>query len=182
MEQYSIADVIQILHTDVEKGLSLTEAQKRLETDGRNEMQSAGEKNLLESFLGQLKDPLIYVLLAAAAVSVVLKEISDAVIIGVVVLLNAVVGLIQEGRAKKALDALKKLTSPKAVVIRGGRRMEVPAADLVRGDLVCLEAGCQVPADMRLVETVNLKVEESALTGESLPMEKDSSFLAVQSL
>ena len=180
MEQYSIADVIQILHTDVEKGLSLTEGQKRLETDGRNEMQSAGEKNLLESFLGQLKDPLIYVLLAAAAVSVVLKEISDAVIIGVVVLLNAVVGLIQEGRAKKALDALKKLTSPKAVVIRGGRRMEVPAADLVRGDLVCLEAGCQVPADMRLVETVNLKVEESALTGESLPMEKDSSFLAVQ--
>ena len=100
MEQYSIADVIKILHTDVEKGLSLTEAQKRLETDGRNEMQSAGEKNLLESFFGQLKDPLIYVLLAAAAVSVVLKEISDAVIIGVVVLLNAVVGLIQEGRAK----------------------------------------------------------------------------------
>lgn len=176
-EQYSIQETVRELTSDGKRGLRAEEAGRRLAAFGRNEMKSGRKKTAAESFLEQLNDPLIYVLLAAAAVSVLLGEISDAVIIGVVVLLNATVGMIQEGKARKALESLKKLTSPKAFVIRDGRRVEIPAAELVRGDLVCLEAGCQVPADLRLTETANLKIEESALTGEPIPVEKDSAWL-----
>jgi len=175
-EQYSIGETIMELKSDGHMGLTMRDAGERLRRDGRNEMKAPRKKTPIESFLEQLNDPLIYVLIVAAVVSVLLDEVSDAVIIGVVVVLNAVVGMLQEGKARKALESLKKLTSPKAMVIREGRRMEVPAAELVRGDLVCLEAGCQVPADMRLLETSNLKIEESALTGESLPMEKNADF------
>lgn len=177
-EQYSTAETIAELKTDGIRGLTAAEAGRRLALYGRNEMKAARKKTAAEAFLEQLNDPLIYVLIVAAAVSVFLGEISDAVIIGAVVVLNAVVGMLQEGKARKALESLKKLTSPRAVVIRDGRRTEIPAAELVKGDLVCLEAGCQVPADMRLVSHANLKTEESALTGESLPMEKDSGFVA----
>ena len=176
-EQRSIAKTAEELRTDVKRGLEPEEADRRLAAYGRNEMKSGRKKTLAESFLEQLCDPLIYVLLAAAAVSILLDELSDAIIIAVVVLLNATVGMIQEGKAQKALESLKKLTSPKAFVIRGGRKIEIPAAELVRGDLVCLEAGCQVPADLRLTESANLKVEESALTGEAVPVEKDSTYL-----
>lgn len=177
-EQYSTSETIAELKTDVGKGLTMAEAGRRRKLYGTNEMKAARKKTVLESFLGQLNDPLIYVLIVAATVSVFLGEVSDAIIIGVVVFVNATVGVLQEGKARKALESLKKLTSPKAMVIREGRRIEIPAAELVKGDLVCLEAGCQVPADMRLVSAVNLKIEESALTGESLPMEKDSGFQA----
>ncbi|MDE6168348.1 MAG: HAD-IC family P-type ATPase, partial [Acetatifactor sp.] len=177
-EQRSVSETISQLKTDGQGGLTFAEAGRRLKQDGRNEMKEARKKTVVESFLEQLNDPLIYVLIVAAAVSVLLKEVSDAIIIGVVVVLNAVVGMMQEGKARRALDSLKKLTSPKAMVIREGRRLEIPAAELVKGDLVYLEAGCQVPADLRLTGASNLKIEESALTGESLPMEKDSSFIA----
>ena len=153
------------------------EAAKRLRLEGRNELPESGRKNPLSAFFGQLQDPLIYVLLAASAISLMLDDVSDTVIILFVVVMNALAGLIQEGKAQKALDSLKKLTSPRAVVIRDGRRFEIPASQLVTGDVVCLEAGCQVPADLRLLETEALKIEESALTGESLPVEKDASFL-----
>jgi len=176
-EQYSIAETIKKLKSDGHAGLTMREAGERLMRDGRNEMKEQRKKTPIESFLEQLNDPLIYVLIVAAVVSVLLKEISDAVIIGVVVVMNALVGMLQEGKARKALESLKKLTSPKAMVIREGRRMEIAAAELVKGDLVYLEAGCQVPADLRLVESANLKIEESALTGESLPMEKDAGFI-----
>ncbi len=176
-EQYSVAETMDKLKSDGHAGLKLREAGERLRRDGRNEMKAPRRKTPIESFLEQLNDPLIYVLIVAAAVSVLLKEISDAVIIGVVVALNALVGMLQEGKARRALESLKKLTSPRACVIREGRRMEIPAAELVKGDLVLLEAGCQVPADMRLTESSNLKIEESALTGESLPMEKDAGFV-----
>lgn len=176
-EQYDIRETAKELESDAGKGLTGAEACRRLARDGRNEMKAPRKKTLIESFLGQLNDPLIYVLIVAAAVSVMLGERSDAVIIGVVVVLNAAVGMCQEGKARKALESLKKLTSPRALVIREGRRTEIPAAELVRGDLVFLEAGCQVPADLRLTEAYNLKIEESALTGESLPMEKDASFV-----
>ncbi len=179
-EQYSIAETIEKVKSDGHGGLSIREAGERLRRDGRNEMKAPRKKTLIESFLEQLNDPLIYVLIVAAVVSVLLKEVSDAVIIGVVVVMNALVGMLQEGKARKALEALKKLTSPKAMVIREGRRMEIPAAELVKGDLVYLEAGCQVPADLRLVESANLKIEESALTGESLPMEKDAGFIGAR--
>ncbi len=176
-EQSSAAEAVAELKTDSVRGLTETEAAKRLAAYGRNEMKGARKKTVLESFLEQLNDPLIYVLIVAAAVSIFLGEYSDAIIIGVVVMLNATVGVLQEGKARKALESLKKLTSPKAFVIRDGRRQELPAAELVRGDLVWLEAGCQVPADLRLTESANLKIEESALTGEAVPVDKDSAFL-----
>ncbi len=177
-ENKRIEEVITYFGSNSQNGLTRQEAALRLERDGKNVMQTGKKKTVLRSFLEQLNDPLIYVLIGAAAVSVILGETSDAVIIGVVVLLNAIVGMIQEGKARKALESLKKLTSPRAVVIREGIRKEIAAADLVVGDLVCLEAGCQVPADLRLIRTNSLKIEESSLTGESLPVEKAASFLA----
>lgn len=179
-EQCSVQETVNKCESDEKKGLTEEEARRRLLRNGRNEMKSARSKTPVESFVEQLNDPLIYVLIAAAIVSVLLHEISDAVIIAVVVCVNAVVGMIQEGKARKALESLKKLTSPRAQVIREGKRQEIPAAELVTGDLVCLEAGCQVPADLRLIRTNSLKIEESALTGESLPMEKDASFTVAQ--
>ncbi len=181
-EQWDIGETAEELNSDLHRGLKMEEAAKRLKRDGRNEMRAPRKKTVIETFLGQLCDPLIYVLMVAAMVSVLLGEVSDAVIIGVVVVLNAAVGMLQEGKAKKALESLKKLTSPKASVIREGRRMEIPAAELVRGDLVWLEAGCQVPADLRLTQSANLKIEESSLTGESLPIEKDAGFLGAGKL
>ena len=181
-EQYSIRETAEKLKSDGHRGLTGKEAGERLRRDGRNEMRAPRKKTPIESFLEQLNDPLIYVLIVAAVVSVLLREVSDAVIIGVVVAMNAVVGMLQEGKARKALDSLKKLTSPRACVIREGKLTEIAAAELVKGDLVCLEAGCQVPADLRLTESMNLKIEESALTGESLPMEKDAEFVGTGSL
>lgn len=175
-EQYSVSETVRELKSDGKAGLTTKEAGDRLKRDGRNEMKEGRKKTPVESFLEQLNDPLIYVLIVAAVVSVLLKEVSDAVIIGVVVVMNAVVGMFQEGKARKALESLKKLASPRALVIRDGRRREIPAAELVKGDLVYLEAGCQVPADLRLVTSSNLKIEESALTGEALPVEKDAMF------
>ena len=177
-EQYSIRQTAEELDTDEKRGLAPAEAAARLRRDGRNEMREPKRETVLQSFLEQLNDPLIYVLIVAAVVSILLGEVSDAVIIGAVVALNAAVGVLQEGKARKALDSLKKLASPKAMVIRDGRRMEIPAVELVRGDLVYLDAGCRVPADLRLTESCSLKIEESALTGESLPAEKDASFTA----
>lgn len=181
-EQKSIKDACTQLGTDLKQGITEQEARSRSMSSGKNELKEARNKTVAESFFEQLNDPLIYVLLVAAAVSFLLHEASDAIIILIVVLVNAVVGMIQEGKAQRALESLKKLTSPRAYVIRGGKEQEVPASQLVPGDLVCLEAGCQVPADLRLVNTQTLKIEEAALTGESLPIEKDASFLAKGSL
>ena len=181
-EQKTIEEACRQLNSDKKRGLSKGEAEARRQKYGRNELKEAKQKTVFETFLEQLNDPLIYVLLAAAAVSFLLHEASDAIIILVVVLVNAIVGMIQEGKAKRALESLKKLTSPKAYVIRNGIEQEIPAAELVIGDLVCLEAGCQVPADLRLIDTKTLKVEESALTGESLPIEKNASFVAGKEL
>ncbi len=156
------------------RGLTGEEAARKLRMEGRNELKEQRKKTVGEQFLAQLNDPLIYVLLGAAAISFLLHEVADAVIIGTVILLNAVVGMVQEGKARKALEALKKLTSPHAIVVRDGVKMELPAEELVVGDLVCLETGGQVPADLELVEAYNLRIEESALTGENLPVEKQA--------
>ena len=139
---------------------------------GRNILEEGRRKTALERFGEQLNDPLIFILFIAAAISLLLREYSDAVIILAVILLNAVVGVIQEGKAKRALDALKEMSSPRALILRGGQPEEIPAADLIPGDTVLLDAGRQVPADLLLTEAVNLKIEESALTGESLPVDK----------
>ncbi len=175
-EEKSIGEVTEHFHTDPEQGLSWAEAVTRLSADGRNELEGEPKKSVPETFLEQLNDPLICVLLVAAFVSFLLKEFSDTIIIGVVIVLNAAVGVIQEGKAQKALDSLKKLTSPEAHVRRGGEIRRIAAAELATGDVVLLEAGMQVPADLRLIKTWNLKIEESALTGESLPVEKDAEF------
>lgn len=140
---------------------------------GQNILQEAPPKTPLALFLEQLNDPLIFILFVASAISMLLREFTDAAIIITVILLNATIGVIQEGRARKALDALKKLTSPKAIILDHGEYVEIPAKDLIPGDLVVLDAGRQVPADLTLVECHSLKIEESALTGESVPTEKD---------
>ena len=121
-----------------------------------------------EAFLEQLNDPLIFILFIAAAISMLLGEVSDTAIILAVILVNSVVGVIQEGKAQKALEALKQMTSPTALVRRNGIQAEIPAQDLIPGDIVCLDAGRQVPADLKLISVNSLKIEESALTGESL--------------
>lgn len=177
-EEKTAGETCEYLKSDKNCGLSQQEAQKRHQEEGANVLRGARKKTLPESFLEQLNDPLIYVLLAAAAVSLLLHEVSDAVIILAVVCLNAFVGVMQEGKAQKAMDSLKKLTRPKAYVIRGGTEREIPAEELVTGDLVCLEAGCQIPADLRLTETENLQVEESTLTGEAVPVLKDAGWRA----
>lgn len=181
-EQRSIRDTLKEMESDAGRGLTAAEAGRRLAAEGANEMREPQKRTALQAFFEQLNDPLIYVLLVAAGVSLLLKEYSDAVIIAVVVVMNALVGMLQEGKARKALEALKKLASPRAVVIRDGKKTEIAAAELVRGDIVCLEAGCQIPADLRLLTTANLKVEESALTGEAVPVEKDSTFLTDREL
>lgn len=140
---------------------------------GKNVLKEEEKKSVLASFGEQLNDPLIYILFVAAAVSLLLKEISDMVIILTVIVVNSIIGVIQEGKAERALEALKEMTSLKALIRRDGCITEIEAADLIPGDVVCLEAGRQVPADLKLTEAVNLKIEESALTGESVPVSKD---------
>ena len=139
------------------------------------------QKTLLKRFAGQLCDSLIFVLFAAAGISVLLGEYSDAVIIMIVVAVNGIVGVVQEGKAQKALDSLKQMTRLKASVVRDGREIEIDAKELVPGDLALLTAGCQVPADMRLIQSAGLKIEESALTGESVPVSKSADYLASES-
>ncbi|MBQ9136907.1 MAG: cation-translocating P-type ATPase [Lachnospiraceae bacterium] len=140
---------------------------------GQNILEEAHRKTGLQRFLEQLNDPLIFILFIASAISLLLREFSDAAIILAVILVNAIVGVIQEGKAQRALDSLKEMTSPKALILENGTPTEIPAADLLPGDTVLLDAGRQVPADLLLTESLSLKIEESALTGESLPVEKD---------
>lgn len=160
-------------------GLSSAQAAERLAKDGKNELTGQKRKTKVRMFLEQLNDPMIYILFVAAAISIFLGELPDAIIILFVVLLNAVIGMTQEAKAEQALEALKKMSSPFALVRRDGKLIDVPAPELVCGDMVVLEAGRIIPADLRLTTTVNLKIEESALTGESVPVDKDAGFLAV---
>lgn len=159
-------------------GLSQEEAKKRLEQNGPNALIEKNRKTIFQMFLAQLKDTMIYILFAAAAISLVLNEATDAIIILLVVFINAIIGVVQESKAEAALEALKNLSSPTAMVRRDGKIVEIPASELVVGDIVILEAGRIIPADLRLIQSVNLKIEESALTGESVPVDKDANFIA----
>ena len=142
---------------------------------GQNVLEDGHHKTILESFFEQLNDPLIFILFIAAAISMLLGEVSDTAIILAVILVNSVVGVIQEGKAQKALESLKQMTSPLALIRQNGVLKEIPARDLLPGDIVCLDAGRQVPADLELISVNSLKIEEAALTGESVPVEKDLS-------
>ncbi|MFU0826989.1 MAG: P-type Ca(2+) transporter [Lachnoclostridium sp.] len=155
-------------------GLTQDEAEKRLHKYGPNKLKGKPQKSMLSLFLSQLKDMLIYVLLGAALITLFIGEYVDAIIIILVVILNAVIGVIQEAKAEKAVEALKKMTTPKALVRRDGELKEINSEELVPGDIVILDAGRFVPADLRLFESANLQIEESALTGESVPALKDA--------
>ena len=166
--------VIDSLESHVETGLTAAVAAQRLEEFGPNELKAEAHSTLLQKFIEQFKDFMIIILLIAAAVSFVAShEWHHAVIILLVVVLNAIMGVVQESKAEEAIDALKEMASPDARVRRDGNVMTVKSHDLVPGDIVLLEAGDIVPADMRLIEANSLKVEEAALTGESVPVDKD---------
>lgn len=167
-------EVAKQLITSVSDGLNEEEAARRLAQNGPNKLDEGKKQSIIIKFLLQFKDPMIYVLLAAGIISLVLQEWADAIIIIAVILLNAVVGTIQEAKAEKALEALKKMSSPSCTVKRSGKMIEIKAEELVTGDLVVLEEGKIVPADLRLTKSFNLKADESSLTGESVPVEKDA--------
>ena len=170
-------EILKDLDVDEKNGLSSTEALRRLEKYGKNKLETKKKKTLFKQFLSQLKDVMIYILIIAAIISAFLGEISDALIILLVIIINAVIGVVQESKAEKALDALKELSTPKALVKRDGSLKEILSEDIVPGDIVIIDAGRYIPGDLRLIDTANLKIEESAFTGESVPSEKDASFL-----
>jgi len=167
-----IEDVVETFETDLETGLTPEEAQARFEQHGPNELVEAPRPGFWQLLLRQFQDFLILILIAAAGVSFLLGETIEAGAILAIVVLNAVLGVVQENKAEEALAALKKMAAPEARIMRDGHRISVPARELVPGDIVFLEAGSYVPADLRLVETANLKVDEASLTGESVPVEK----------
>lgn len=167
--------IIEEFGTDILNGLTHEEVAKRQEKYGLNKLEGKKKKTMFQMLLAQLNDVLIYILLAAAVISVILDEPSDAIVIAVVVVINAVVGVIQESKAEKSLEALKQLATPKAIAKRNGELIEIPSEEIVPGDIVIIDAGRYIPCDIRLIETANLKVEESALTGESVPVDKDAS-------
>jgi len=170
----SSEEVIAALETEAETGLNEVEIAQRKKIYGLNELKEAPSKTIWAKLWAQFNDFVIWLLVGAALISAVLGEWVEAGAIMAIVVLNAVLGIIQEQRAEEELAALKKLAAPEADVIRNGLREAVPARELVPGDIVVLEAGNFIPADLRLVQTYNLKVEEAALTGESVPVQKDA--------
>ena len=179
--QQSLADVATVLESDLKNGLTDEIASKRLSENGPNKLQEKKKKSLFARFLEQFKDVMILILLGASAVSFAVaiveknpSELFEPIIILLIVLLNAILGVAQESKAEKALEALKSMSAPHARVIRNGVEKIIPSSELVVGDIVKLEAGDFVPADARLITSVSLKSEESALTGESVPSEKDA--------
>ena len=173
----SIDKVVRELQTHLETGLSGDEAQVRLRKSGPNELRERPRPGFFALLLNQFNSFLVIILIVAAVVTVLLGEYIDASAITVIILLNAALGVIQESKAEQAIAALKRMAAPRAQVIRDGRQTSIPGRELVVGDIVLLEAGNYVPADMRLVESANLKVEEASLTGESLPVEKNAKVL-----
>ncbi|MFR0012891.1 MAG: cation-translocating P-type ATPase [Streptococcus salivarius] len=168
-------EVLKNLDTSVD-GLSTAQAKERLDAYGYNELDEGEKRSILSKFIDQFKDLMIIILLVAAALSVItegMHGLTDACIILAVVVLNAAFGVYQEGQAEAAIEALKNMSSPMARVRRDGHVVEIDSRELVPGDIVLLEAGDVVPADMRLLEAASLKIEEAALTGESVPVEKD---------
>lgn len=166
------------LNSNIEKGLTSEEVQKKYETYGKNEIVSKNKKPVWKMIVEQFADFMIIVLIIAAIVSgVVSHEYTDSIIILLIVILNAIIGVVQELRAQKSLDSLKQLSAPHCKILRNGDVVNIESRDLVPGDVVILETGDSIPADLRLVEAVNLKIQESALTGESMPVEKISEAL-----
>ncbi len=169
-----ISQVTEELNTNLETGLSNEELNSRREKYGTNSLKEQKQKTLFLMFISQFKDFMVLILIAAGVVSGILGEWSDTVIIAIVVLLNAVIGVVQESKAEKSLEALKSLSSPSAKVLRNGQRIEIKSEELLPGDVMLLDAGDFVAADGILFESASLKIEESALTGESVPVDKSA--------
>ncbi|HLR20840.1 MAG TPA: calcium-translocating P-type ATPase, SERCA-type [Tissierellaceae bacterium] len=167
-----IKEVLTELKTNSDIGLEETEVELRLNKYGANELREEKGTTFLSKLIAQFSDFLVLILIGAAIISIVVGESKDAIVILVIVVVNAFLGMYQEGKAEKALDALKEMASPNAKVIRDGKAVVIPASRLIPGDIVLLETGDIIPADLRLVESLNLKVEEASLTGESAPVEK----------
>lgn len=189
-ETLSIEDAEKTFQTNFKTGLSSEEAKTRLEKYGPNKLQEKKKKSWIRIFFEQMANPMIYVLFAAIAVTIGISiyetvlqgfdflevgDWPDVIIILAVIVMNSIIGTVQEVKAEISLEALKNLSSPESTVLRDGKRFKVKSADLVPGDIVILEEGDTIGADLRLIEAVNLKVNESSLTGESVPVEKDAS-------
>ncbi len=170
----SIKDVVKKYDSDTSRGLSAQDASARLEKYGRNIIESSNKKSLAKKIIEQIADPMVILLIVAAIISAFTGDVVECVIIIAIVVINAIMSIIQEGRAEDSVAALQKMSSPEATVLRDGSRKKVKADELVPGDIVILETGDIIPADMRLIESSNLKIDESSLTGESVAVEKDS--------
>lgn len=170
----SIEDVLKEINVDALSGLSEEEAKIRLEKYGANQLLSKKRKNIFQLFVAQLREWLIYILLAAVVITLFMGEYIDATIIILVIITNAVLGVIQEVKAGKAIEALQKMSFPKALVRRNGEVKEINSHQVVPGDILMLDAGRFISADIRLIESANLQIEESALTGESISADKDA--------
>ena len=168
----NIESTMEDISSNLNTGLSREEVNKRLAKYGPNELKEKEGEGFLAKILHQFTDFLVLILIGASIVSILVGEVKDSIVIIAIVIINATLGIIQEGRAEKALEALKKMASPNAKIIRESQLTTMPANTLVPGDIVILEAGDIIPADLRLVESSNLKIEEASLTGESVPVEK----------
>ena len=174
----SIKDAVYHLKTNTESGLSQEEANRRIKKTGYNELEEKKGRSPFKIFISQFNDFMIWILIAAAFISgIIIKEIADAIVILIILIINSILGFVQEYRAEKALQALKELASPTAAVIRNGREKNINSKNLVPGDIIKLSAGDLVPADCRIISEVNLQADESVITGESLPVDKSTTTL-----
>ena len=174
MYKKTIEEVVNSLDTNIEKGLTSSEAKKRQGIYGTNELEKPQKRSLLLRFLDQFKDAMIIILIIAAVVSIIVEpgDWIDSLIIVIVVMMNAILGVVLESHAEKSLESLQELSAPQSKVLRDGVKQTIASKELVPGDIIILETGDMIPSDARLIEAYNLKVDESALTGESVPVEK----------
>lgn len=175
-------EVLKELRVDPEKGLAEQEVEERRKKYGENKIPEKKSKSFINIFFSQFKEFLTIVLIIATLISFLLGEIKDAVAILIIVIINAILGSVQEYKAEKTLESLKSYVSPKANVLRDGKIIKVDIEELVPGDIVLIEEGEKIPADLRLIETNNLQVDESILTGESVPVRKDADFVAQEDI
>lgn len=182
----NLSEVKQKLKTNYQYGLTNEEVEKRFQEYGENKLEDKHKESLIVKFFKQFNDFMIIILIIASIVSAVISKVEgsndylDSIIIIAIVVFNAIMGIVQEAKAEKSLEALKKMTAPRVKVKREGKVREIKSSELVPGDIVVLEAGNFVPADCRLINSYNLKVEESSLTGETVPVEKDAGIILSQ--
>lgn len=182
----NLSEVKQKLKTNYQYGLTNEEVEKRFQEYGENKLEDKHKESLIVKFFKQFNDFMIIILIIASIVSAVISKVEgsndylDSIIIIAIVVFNAIMGIVQEAKAEKSLEALKKMTAPRVKVKREGKVREIKSSELVPGDIVVLEAGNFVPADCRLINSYDLKVEESSLTGETVPVEKDAGVILSQ--